>query len=242
MRHILLGIVLVGYMILSIPYQIFLLILKLIDGGLSQYLAFRFLQNLSNKIFAVAGTRLHIEGKENLNHENYLIVANHYSLLDTPLVLKLSKHALGFFGKKELLYVPFLNIWLYLSGGYFLDRKSIRKGYKTIMKGIGRLSNGENMAIFPQGTRVKDGNFLPFKKGSFKLATASNSKIIPICIYGSENIYEANGKKIKPADVYVHVFEAIETEGMTKEEQKEISKKVENLIYSKYMEYKNNTI
>ncbi len=242
MRTFILAIFLIIYFLISLPYLLFLLIIKLFNNKLSRRLTYKYIKFTSSSLFWICGTKLHVEGREKLDTENYLIVANHYSLFDTPIVFDISNSPVGFFGKKELLYTPFINILIYLSGGYFLDRKNLKKGLKTILKGIERLKDGDNMVIFPQGTRVKDDKFLPFKKGSLKLATASNSKVIPVCIYGSDNIYEANGKKIKAADVYIYVFDPIETKGMSREEQKELSTKIENLIYSKYMEYKNNTI
>ncbi len=238
MRTFLVLLMLSLYMILSFPYQIFLLILKIFDSKASKYLAFRFLQNLSNNLLIVCGTNLHIEGKENLNTDNYLITSNHRSLFDTPLLVAITNEPISFVAKNNLAYFPFLNLWVYLIGGLFLDRSSIKKGLKTINKGIKKLSNGESMAIFPQGTRNKGEEFLPFKKGSFKLASSSGSKIVPVAIFGSDDIYENNGG-IKPADVYINIFEPIETKNLSKIEQKKVTDDVEKMIYDKYIEYKN---
>lgn len=242
MRNIFVILVLILYVIVGLPYQLFLLIVRLFSERMSVYLTFQFLKLVSNSLFIAAGTNIHVEGEQNLNtNKTHLIIANHLSLLDTPLLIHLAKQPISFIAKKEISKVPILNLWVYLLSGLFLDRSSIKKGFKIITSGIEKLNNGYNMAVFPQGTRDKTGEFIPFKRGTFKLVTDSGSTLIPVAIFGTDRIYESNGKSIRKADVYVHIFEPIETENMTKEEQKQLSKQAEKLVYDKYTEFKNKT-
>ena len=73
-----------------------------------------------------------------------------------------------------------------------------------------------------------------FKAGSFKLATKSKSPIIPVTMDGSYKIMEhGDGPWFKPATVNLYIHPAIETASLTKEEQDEWPKKVQNIIASK---------
>ncbi len=239
MRTIFTALALVIPLIIALPYQILVLIIKIFDDRTARMLSYKFLRMLSMLIFWAAGVNLHIESIENMECDHYLIVANHRSILDILCIVIASKKPMSFIGKKSLLKVPVLNLWMYMIGCLFLDRKSLKKGFATMMKGIDKMKNDENMGIFPQGTRNKGDEFLPFKMGSFKLATESDAKVIPMTIFGTDNILEANETlKVSKADVYVKIFDPIETKDLTDEEKKGLSKKTEKLVYDKYMEYK----
>jgi 1-acyl-sn-glycerol-3-phosphate acyltransferase len=96
----------------------------------------------------------------------------------------------GFIAKKELLFLPLINLWVSLLGGLFVDRKNPRNGLKTINEGVLRLKKGGGMLIFPEGHRSRGQGILPFHSGSFKLATQSGVPIVPVSIRGSYDVYE----------------------------------------------------
>ena len=142
-------------------------------------------------LIAISGSTIQVEGKENIpSGGGVCFVSNHVGLFDILVVLGYIGRPFGFIAKKELLLAPLLNIWIYILGGLFIDRKNIRKALKTINRGIDILQKGGRMLIFPEGTRSKGRGLLPFKSGAIKLATHSKAIIVPIAISGTYEVFE----------------------------------------------------
>jgi 1-acyl-sn-glycerol-3-phosphate acyltransferase len=141
----------------------------------------------------LAMTRIHprVSGRESIIRRGGMcFVANHSGIFDIILLLAYAGRPFGFIAKKELSYIPFLNIWILLLGGHFIDRKSPRKAMKTINKGIEHIRKGGSMLIFPEGTRSLGRGLLPFRQGAFKLALESAMPIVPVAITGSYEVFE----------------------------------------------------
>ena len=162
--------------------------------GLKKFLAwipYRLAQVWAKSIIFVTGCAMEVEGRENIPVLGGVCFAsNHGSIFDVVLALAYIGRPFGFIAKKELLAVPFINLWIYLLGGLFIDRLNMRKAIKTINEGIKRIQSGSCMLIFPEGTRSKGQGLLPFKSGVVKLATNSFAPIVPIAITGSYSVFE----------------------------------------------------
>ncbi len=238
MRSFLVILFLVIYLIILTPIALLLLLLRFIAPELSKNISYFFARTIAYGLVAVSGTTIKVEGNTTLNEcSNYLLVPNHDSLYDSPIACLLSKTRLTFVSKKELVYFPMFNLWLFLIDALFLDRKNIRKGIKTINQGIDYMKNGQNVVIFPQGTTRNKGEFLPFKRGSIQIATKAGAKIIPMTIYGSHNVYSHNSNGVQKATVYIYIFDKIETKDLSFQEKKDLIGKIEQQIKEKYDEY-----
>jgi 1-acyl-sn-glycerol-3-phosphate acyltransferase len=95
------------------------------------------------------------------------------------------------------------------------------------------------LTIFPEGTRSKDGEVKPFKKGSLRLATKSGVPVVPVSIEGSREAFETPGY-VKSATIRFHVHEPIPTEGLNKTEQNALSEEVEGIIRKQLKEWREN--
>lgn len=193
---------------------------------LSQY----YLLKWANFTVREAGIKLHVDGIENLPQESCLFVANHQGLLDIPVLLTAVNRPSGFIAKKELLKVKIISGWMKEIHCVFIDRSNIRESVKSINEGIENLKNGHNMCIFPEGTRSQGEHVGEFKKGSMKLALKSNSLVVPIAINGTYKVLEANGWKIKPAEVNVKILKPINTQTISREEKHDLSNIIRNSI------------
>ncbi|MDR3336981.1 MAG: 1-acyl-sn-glycerol-3-phosphate acyltransferase [Treponema sp.] len=139
----------------------------------------------------LTGCNLKITGKENIPEKGGVcFVSNHGSIFDIVLLLASAGRPLGFVAKKELGFIPILNLWILLIGGLFIDRSNIRKSLRTIKTGVKHIQGGGSMLIFPEGHRSKGQGLLPFHPGSFKLATQSGAPIVPVAITGSYEVFE----------------------------------------------------
>jgi 1-acyl-sn-glycerol-3-phosphate acyltransferase len=109
----------------------------------------------------------------------------------------------------------------------FMDRKDMKQTAKTILEGIEILKGGYSMVVFPEGTRTRTGEPLPFKPGSLKLATKSNAAIVPVTLDGSFHLMEGNHYRIKATDIYVTFHPPVVTEGLDAEALKMLPDMVE---------------
>ena len=113
-----------------------------------------------------------------------------------------------------------------LVGCIFIDRSDPRKALRTISDAGKRVTEGESIIIFPEGTRSKGEEIGEFKAGAFKTAFKYDAPIQPFAIDGTYKIMEANGGKwIRPGHVVLTILPPVETAGMERAEQREFGEK-----------------
>jgi len=136
--------------------------------------------------------------------------------------------------KKEMETWPAIGGWMKKIQCVFLDRSNPRSGIKTMQEAVEKIKSGYSVVIFPEGTRSKTGEIGEFKKGSFKLASDSGVKIIPVSIKGTMDIMGKKSGKISKSIVKVYVDEPVDPVKMEKDELKNLSEKVRTIIVENY--------
>jgi len=176
------------------PLAFLLLVISLFN--LKQFAGFvlnKLAQTWARLVIIITGCTMTVTGRENIPKKGGIcFVSNHVGIFDIILALAYIGRPFGFIAKKELLLLPGINVWIYLLGGYFIDRRQPGKALKTINLGIKRIKAGGSMLIFPEGTRSKGRGLAPFHPGSLKLASHSDGLIVPIAISGSFDVFEKN--------------------------------------------------
>lgn len=219
----------------SIPYLLYAYIVSHISREKGRRIAYSFTRFVAVNLMRLSGANYQVTGLENIDESrNYLFVGNHRGLMDTPTLMIFVRQPLSFISKMEMAKVPILKQWMTLLHCLFLDRKDSRAAIKTILQGIENLKKGDNMAIFPQGTRSKGDEYLPFKQGSFKLATKSGTPIIPVTIKGTDVHLENNKFNVKPCKIFVDFGQPIDVTALTPEAQKTLAKDVAKQIKAKF--------
>lgn len=180
----------------------------------------------------VTGTQVEVTGIENVPTDRSVVyIGNHQGIFDIPLLLGYIPYQKAFIAKIEILKVPMISDWMKLMKCVFLARKNPRQSIEAIHQGIENVKNGYSMVIFPEGTRSKGGPVKEFKPGSFKLAFQSSADIVPVTIDGTWKIYEEH-KRIKPAKIKLTIHPVVKTEGLSKEELREIPAQVQKIVES----------
>jgi len=131
-----------------------------------------------------------VSGAKNLKPGmNYFFAANHESEFDIPLVFAGIKHQTVIISKIELKHIPFLGWAMQAAGHIFVDRKNHSRALKSMNEAKKSMyANPRSVIIFPEGTRSKDGQLLPFKKGGLVLAMNLGLDVVPIGIIGTRNL------------------------------------------------------
>lgn len=178
------------------------------------------------------GVRTMITGLDNVpDDERLCFISNHQGDLDIILMVAYMPRPVGFIAKSQAAWFPFVNLWGFALGSAFIVRNNPRRGKKAIDRGVRSIQRGHAIAIYPEGTRSRGPAMLPFKKGSFKLATLAGATIVPVTIDGSYKAWEES-MRIRPADVRIVVHAPIRTEGMDPEERKALPEKVRDIVAS----------
>lgn len=187
-----------------------------------------------------AGTKLIVRGLENIPADSaVLYVGNHRSYFDIVLTCPVFPGITGYVAKLEMLKWPLLNIWMKYIHCLFLDRKDIKQGLKTILKGVEEVKNGVSLCIFPEGTRNKvNDTFLPFHEGSFKIAEKGGVPVIPMVIVNSAGIFEDHLPKVRKTTVVIDFQPPIYINELDKETRKNLGSYVSKLISDRYFELK----
>lgn len=168
----------------------------------------------------ISGVKIQSKGKENIPEEACLFVGNHNGFFDILTSYVTIGKVMGFVAKKEMLKVPFLNVWMYYINCLFLDRTNIRNGLKTILKGVDYIKSGVSIFIFPEGTRSKDGKLQPFKEGSMKMAEKADCPIVPVAMTGTAALFENQFPRIKRGTVTIEFGTPIHISELSKEDKK----------------------
>ena len=195
---------------------------------------YRITQGWALSILKVTGCTVTVTGKDNIPKKGGVcFVANHTGYFDIILMFACCGRPVGFIAKRELIFIPFLNAWIYMIGGQFLDRSSARKALRSIHKGVERIKSGGGMIIFPEGHRSKGAGLLPFHPGSLKLATMAEAPIVPVAMKGSYDVFEKN-YRVNRVNAKVVFCESIDTAGLPPEERKVVlSDRIYSLINEK---------
>jgi 1-acyl-sn-glycerol-3-phosphate acyltransferase len=221
-KTILIFIPVVGAVVVLVPIGILVFIFSCIGlrkpASRVMYLIAR---GWARMIIGLSGCTVTVTGQERIPRQGGLcVVSNHGSIYDILLALAYIGRPFGFIAKKELAYIPLLNMWIYVLGGLFIDRKNIRSAVKTINKGVKRIKAGEAMIIFPEGHRSRGQGLLPFHSGSLKLATQADSPVVPMALAGSYAVFEKT-YRLNPGPLAVSFGAPIPTAGLPPADRKQ---------------------
>ena len=220
-RFICVCIVVIGYLILSIPILLVEWVIGKFNKRAKDISSLRIIQAVFRFILKITGADITVKGHENVPADTaVLYIGNHRSFFDILLTYVLCPDVTGYVAKKEMESIPLLSIWMRYLHCLFLDRKNIKEGMKTILLAIEEMKKGISICIFPEGTRSKDGNMIPFKEGSMKMAEKTGCPIIPMAITNSAEIFEDHIPFIHRCHVILEYGEPILVSELSKEEKK----------------------
>ena len=132
-------------------------------------------------------TRWRVRGKENVPRKGpVLIVANHMSLIDVPLLAISPGRNVVFMAKKELFHSRCLNYLFHGLGAFPVDRGKLDR--KALQQAIQALADGWAFAVFPEGVRSRNAQLQPAFPGSALIALRSGAPVLPVGITGTEKI------------------------------------------------------
>ena len=148
----------------------------------------------SEKLLRDADVTVEVRGREHAEGTGPLIVmSNHQSLYDIPVLFRSIPGRLRMVGKSELFQVPIWGQAMTAAGFIRIDRSDRAQAVASLRAGSEMLQQGTRIWIAPEGTRSKDGSLAPFKSGGFRMALETGAPILPVAIDGTRHVLPAKG-------------------------------------------------
>ena len=181
-----------------------------------------------------------IEGLENIEKDKpYVIVINHQSMVDV-MMLYLVPMIFRWVSKREVYRIPFIGRFLMLHGDIAIDRKQGSKAMRMVMEqGKMWLGRGVSVAMFPEGTRSKDGEIHRFKAGAFALAKDAGVAILPVIMDGSSSMVKPSKMMNWRNEFIIKVLPAISAEQVAATDQNELMEQTREVMVEALAQIRN---
>jgi 1-acyl-sn-glycerol-3-phosphate acyltransferase len=182
-------------------------------------------------LLATANIKVTVKGFSNLNlHVPYIYMANHTSNFDIPVLQACLPVSFRWLAKVELFKIPIFGHAMKRAGYISIDRSNKESAIQSLKQAATIIKKGASVIIFPEGTRSRNQNVQPFKKGGFVLAVDSGVPIVPVILHGTWKIMPKNQMVIEPGHVSVEIKKPIESSEYSRETKDFLMEKVRNVI------------
>lgn len=189
----------------------------------------------SRGMLSITGAQYKVEGLEHIDGRGpYIIMSNHRSHVDTPLLIEGLPFLFGFIVKKELMKIPMFAAGMRGIGCVAVSRSGAKKDYSVLDDVAGQVAGGKNILIFPEGSRSPTESFLPFKKGGAVLAIKAGVPVLPVAVSGTNRIIPARETTITPGRLLLRIGKPIPTKGLDLDARDSLIQEVKESIEALY--------
>ena len=188
---------------------------------------FRSARLWSRWLLSWSGARVESEFEESLEPtKGYVFLANHQSMYDVPTLILGVPGQARFLAKRSLFRIPIFG-WALAMGGFVpVDRADRASSRETFRIAVERLQAGKSLILFPEETRSRDGELLPFKRGGVLMALKTGFPIVPVGIDGSMRVRHRDGWIIRPGTIRARYGKPIDVQDIELSGSRELQERV----------------
>jgi 1-acyl-sn-glycerol-3-phosphate acyltransferase len=158
--------------------------------------------------------RINVTGEQHIPHQPFVVLSNHQSTWEAFFMQWFFQPA-NFILKRELLWIPFFGWALFLMRPIAIKRSRPSSAIRYVLKqGAKRLNAGNNIVIYPEGTRVVDGTLGEFKTSGAALAIQANAPILPVS-HNSDARWKPSRFIINSGIIEMQIGPKIQPEGLS---------------------------
>ncbi len=187
------------------------------------------LDRWSRGLLRAARVDLETSGKEHLiAGESYVVMSNHQSHFDIPVVFQALGIPVRMVAKHELFGIPVMGPAMRYAGFVEVDRARHTRAVRSLEAARARMQrDGTSVWIAPEGTRSLDGKLGRFKRGGFHMAIDAGLRILPVTIDGSMRVHRSGDKEVhKGQTVKVAIHPPIDSQSFGRQRSDELMKAV----------------
>lgn len=176
---------------------------------------------------SLAGIRTRVIGREHLDPlQAVVFCCNHQSNIDPPILFQALHPRLHILFKRELTKLPLLGRAFQIGGFVPIDRHSREHSMAAIEQAAESLRQGNSFLTFPEGTRSRTGDLLPFKRGPFLMALKAQVPLVPVAISGGTASMRKGSPIVRPTLVTVQIGKPVETRGLDLSHREQLADEV----------------
>jgi 1-acyl-sn-glycerol-3-phosphate acyltransferase len=159
----------------------------------------------------------------------FVVVSNHESFADILLISHLPWE-MKWLSKAELFRIPVMGWMMWLAGDIPVKRGVGPSAVEAMERCREVLRRRVSVMIFPEGTRSKTAEMLPFKDGAFRLAIEAGVPLLPLAVYGTRTALPKHGWRFGRSRAEVRVLEPVETAGLTLADVPQLKARIRDMI------------
>lgn len=164
-------------------------------------------------------------------HKRYILMSNHASHYDIPLLFAAFPGSVRMLAKKELSKIPIWGPGMVHCEFVFIERGNRAQAIKDLEFAKEKLESGIVLWVSPEGTRSRTGRLGKFKKGGFILAIQAQAIIVPVSIRGANRVLPPKSLRFSINEsVSIHVGEPIDTADYAESDRDKLMQEVEKAI------------
>jgi 1-acyl-sn-glycerol-3-phosphate acyltransferase len=160
-------------------------------------------------VFVLAGVKVTVRGIDNLPADSCVVVANHASYIDGPLLNGYLPARFGFVIKGEMRDIPIVHFLLRRSGSKFVERKEMTGSSRDARQLVKAAQEGESLGFFPEGTFLLERGIGRFRPGAFVAAIKADMPVVPVAISGAREMMPSGRLMPRKSDLVIEILPAI---------------------------------
>ena len=162
--------------------------------------------------FVASGTSVELAGIDNLPERHCVVVANHASYVDGPLLQGYLPPRFSFVIKGEMRDIPVVHFLLRRAGSRFVERFTAAGSARDARQIVKAAQGGQSLGFFPEGTFLEEPGIGRFRGGAFAAAIKGGMPVVPVAIFGTRRMMPSGRLLPRPAAIRIEVLPAIETD------------------------------
>ena len=184
----------------------------------------------SRQVLRAAGTPVDIQGLERIPPGPVVYASNHSSMFDIWALAATLPGSTRFVAKEELGRIPLVGPAMKRAGHVMINRQVKAKAMESYAQAGEKIKSGFSPIVFPEGTRSRTGEMLPFKTTPFVLAIAAQVPVVPVYVHNTFLILPKGSWRMRSMPIRVRIGEPVPTTGLTLDDRTALKDRVEAAV------------